>query len=104
VQVEYALQCCKKIQEENIKAIEVKQESASQINEHIDAWHSSLSLWAEECRWWYKGNKGNGRVHIWPGTLLRYLETLKTPRFEHYNISYWVDNMWGIPGQRQNAT
>ncbi|KIN03267.1 hypothetical protein OIDMADRAFT_119824 [Oidiodendron maius Zn] len=98
VQIEYALQCCKKMQEDGIKAIEVKQLPTTQINEHLDTWHSKKSVWAEDCRSWYKDNKPNGRVYIWPGSLLHHLRALKTPRFEHYDIRYMNSNMWAFLG------
>lgn len=33
-------------------------------------------------------NKPDGRVYIWPGSLLHHLKYLKKPRFEHYDITY----------------
>lgn len=33
-------------------------------------------------------NKPNGRIYIWPGSLLHHLKYMKTPRFEHYDIIY----------------
>jgi hypothetical protein len=98
VQIEYVLQCCKKMQEECIKSMVVKQLPTTQINEHLDAWHSKKSVWAENCRSWYKDNKENGRVYIWPGSLLHHLKALRTPRFEHYDIKYLDDNMWAFLG------
>src|SRR3954454_7466641 len=96
VQIEYVLQCCKKMQEECIKSMVVKQLPTTQINEHLDAWHSKKSVWAENCRSWYKDNKENGRVYIWPGSLLHHLKALKTPRFEHCDIKYLDNNMWAF--------
>ncbi|KAF3398832.1 putative sterigmatocystin biosynthesis monooxygenase stcW [Talaromyces pinophilus] len=98
VQIEYALQCCKKIQEDRIRALEVRQEPTSQINEYLDAWHSQYSVWAENCRSWYKNDKAAGRVFIWPGSLLHLLKTLRTPRYEHYDVRYLEDNMWSFLG------
>ena len=98
VQIEYALQCCKKMQEERILSMEVKQLPTTQINQHLDEWHTSLSVWAEDCRSWYKGNKTKGRVYIWPGTILHLLKTLRTPRYEHYEMRYLDENMWSFLG------
>ncbi|KIX10029.1 uncharacterized protein Z518_01110 [Rhinocladiella mackenziei CBS 650.93] len=99
VQLEYALQCIKKMQEEHILAMEPRQEPTIQINRHIDAWHKEKSVWAEDCRSWYKDNKVHGRVYIWPGSLLHHLKTLRTPRYEHYDIRYRDEgNMWAFLG------
>jgi len=86
------------MQEDRIKSLVVKQEPTTQINEHLDVWHSKKSVWAEDCRSWYKDNKTNGRVYIWPGSLLHHLRALRTPRFEHYDIEYVDGNMWTFLG------
>ncbi|EXJ70263.1 uncharacterized protein A1O5_06331 [Cladophialophora psammophila CBS 110553] len=98
VQLEYAFQCVKKMQEEGIKAMEVRQEPTTQLNVHIDAWHQKYSVWAEDCRSWYKDNNPNGRVYIWPGSLLHHLKALRTPRYEHYDLRYLNNNVWAFLG------
>ncbi|KAF5720947.1 sterigmatocystin biosynthesis monooxygenase stcW [Fusarium mundagurra] len=98
VQIEYAMQCCIKIQNEGIKAMEVKQLPTTQWNEHLDNWHTKYSVWAGDCRSWYKANRTDGRVYIWPGSMLHLLKTMKTPRFEDFNITYRSDNIWDFLG------
>ena len=96
--MEYALKCVKKMQEENIRALEVKQAPTTQLNEYIDAWHAQKSIWAENCRSWYKKNTAEGRVYVWCGSMPHLLKSLKDPRFEHYDIRYRSDNMWSFLG------
>ncbi|RDW76197.1 hypothetical protein BP5796_07018 [Coleophoma crateriformis] len=98
VQVEYALKCVRKIQTENIRALEVKQGPTTQLNEYIDAWHAQKSIWAENCRSWYKKNTAEGRVFIWCGNMPHLLKSLKNPRFEDYDIRYRAENMWNFLG------
>ncbi|KIW21580.1 hypothetical protein PV08_02160 [Exophiala spinifera] len=99
VQLEYALQCIRKMQEERILAMEPRQAPTTQINAHIDAWHKKYSVWAEECRSWYKDNKPQGRVYVWPGSMLHHLKTLRVPRYEHYDIRYADQgNVWAFLG------
>ncbi|KIW82108.1 hypothetical protein Z517_05135 [Fonsecaea pedrosoi CBS 271.37] len=99
VQLEYAIQCCRKMQEEGIRAMEPRQGPTTQINRHLDAWHKKYSVWAEDCRSWYKDNKPDGRVYIWPGSLLHHLKTLRVPRYEHYDLRYDdPDNIWAFLG------
>lgn len=58
--VEYILKCVQKIQDENLRALEVKQEPITQLYEHIDAWHRGSdgegehkgSVWNEDCKSW----------------------------------------------------
>ena len=78
--------------------MEPRQVPTTQINQHLDAWHTKYSVWAEECRSWYKDNKPHGRVYIWPGSLLHHLKTLRTPRYEHYDLRYHGDNIWAFLG------
>jgi len=54
VQADYIIQCCRKIQEENIVTMQPKENVTTQMNQYMDAWHAKYSVWAEECRSWYK--------------------------------------------------
>jgi cation diffusion facilitator CzcD-associated flavoprotein CzcO len=54
VQAEYIIQVCRKIQEDGIKTIMPKEDATLQMNLYMDAWHQKNSVWAEECRSWYK--------------------------------------------------
>lgn len=74
--VEYILKCVKKIQDEGIRALEVKQEPITQLYEHIDAWHAGSSegehkgsVWNEDCKSWYKNNIKGGKLWIWGGSV-----------------------------------
>ena len=99
VQIEYILQCAKKMQEDHIRSMVPKQKPTTQINAHLDAWHAEYSVWAETCRSWYKQNREEGRVFIWPGSMLHHLKTLRVPRFEHYDIEYTDEgNCWAFLG------
>lgn len=98
-QMEYILQCCRKMQEDQIKCMEPKQSVTTQLNLYMDAWHRKHSIWAEDCKSWYKENKPDGRVHIWPGSLLHHLKFMRHPRYEHYEITYRdPDNIWAFLG------
>lgn len=87
------------MQAEHIVSMQPLQAPTTQINAHLDAWHKKYSVWAEECRSWYKDNKPHGRVYVWPGSMLHHLKTLRTPRFEHYQLRYEDEgNMWAFLG------
>ncbi|EXJ66388.1 uncharacterized protein A1O5_10540 [Cladophialophora psammophila CBS 110553] len=88
VHIEYILQCCRKMQEDGIRWMMPKQEPTTQLNLYMDAWHRKNSVWAEDCKSWYKDNKKDGRVYIWPGSLFHHLKFMKRPRFEHYDLQY----------------
>ena len=42
--MEYILQCCRKMQEDQIKSMEPKQNVTTQLNLYIDAWHTKVRL------------------------------------------------------------
>jgi cation diffusion facilitator CzcD-associated flavoprotein CzcO len=54
VQADYIIQCCRKMQEENIVSMQPKRHLTAQMNQYMDAWHAKYSVWAEDCRSWYK--------------------------------------------------
>ncbi|KAF2117373.1 cyclohexanone monooxygenase [Lophiotrema nucula] len=97
VQVEYILKCAKKIQEEGIRAFEVKHEPTVQLNKHIDEWHKG-SVWNAGCKSWYKNNILGGKLWIWSGSSLHYMKTIKEVKYEHYDIRYRNQNMWAYLG------
>ncbi|KAN0105870.1 FAD/NAD(P)-binding domain containing protein [Hyaloscypha variabilis] len=88
VQIDYIMQLCKKMQEDRIKWIEPKLRLTNQLNLYMDAWHKKNSIWAEDCRSWYKDNKPDGRIYIWPGSMMHHMKYMKRPRWEHYEIEY----------------
>ena len=53
-QIEYIVKCCRKMQEDGIQSMVPRQEPTSQLNAYMDAWHLKHSVWAEDCRSWYK--------------------------------------------------
>ncbi|KAI1617827.1 cyclohexanone monooxygenase [Exophiala viscosa] len=97
---QYALQLIKKIQSEYICSIAPKQDVTDAFNEHCQEWIRH-TVWTEDCRSWYKNNE-TGRVNaVWPGSSLHYIEAIKTPRYEDYEIEYLgpgKKNMWAFLG------
>lgn len=41
-QMEYILQCARKMQEDRIKSMEPKQNVTTQLNQYMDAWHAKV--------------------------------------------------------------
>ena len=99
VQIEYIIQCCAKMQRDSISSMHPRLDVTNQFNEYADAWHRKHSVWAEECRSWYKEDGPNGMIYIWPGSLLHHLKFMKQPRYEHFEISYQSSgNLWQFLG------
>jgi hydroxyversicolorone monooxygenase len=96
----YAMQMIKKIQTEYIASISPKQDVTDAFNEHCQEWIKH-TVWVEDCRSWYKNNE-TGRVNaVWPGSSLHYIEAIRTPRYEDFDIEYLgpgKQNMWAFLG------
>ncbi|KAE9986270.1 hypothetical protein EG328_006273 [Venturia inaequalis] len=95
--IEYSIKMIKKIQSEHIKSIDVKQEALDELYSHFDEFHKD-TVWKEECRSWFKDGKVKNRIHIWPGSTIHFLKTIKDPRFEDYNIRYRYKNRFAYLG------
>jgi hypothetical protein len=66
--VEYALKMVMKMQHEQIRSMEVKQEALDDIYAHFDEYHKE-TVWGEACRSWFKDGKMENRIFIWPGSV-----------------------------------
>ncbi|KAF2169441.1 hypothetical protein M409DRAFT_20660 [Zasmidium cellare ATCC 36951] len=98
-QMVYVIQCCRKMQEDQIKSMHPKQHITIQLNAYLDTWHTKYSIWAEPCKSWYKAKDPHGQVMTWAGSLLHLLKFLKRPRYEHYEIEYRdPDNVFAFLG------
>ncbi|ERS96873.1 hypothetical protein HMPREF1624_07082 [Sporothrix schenckii ATCC 58251] len=95
--VEYSIKMMKKIQHENIRSIDVQQEAVDDIYAHFDEFHKT-TVFQEECRSWFKDGKVKNRIYLWPGCTIHFLKTIKTPRFEDYNIRYRYGNRFAYLG------
>ncbi|EEY17853.1 4-hydroxyacetophenone monooxygenase [Verticillium alfalfae VaMs.102] len=97
--IEYAIQMMKKIQHENIRSIDVKQDALDDIYAHFDEFHKT-TVFKESCRSWFKDGKIKNRIYLWPGCLktIHFLKSIKTPRFEDYNIRYRYANRFAFLG------
>ncbi|RYP07695.1 hypothetical protein DL764_002357 [Monosporascus ibericus] len=103
-QVDYAIQACQKISSERLHSIVPKVEPTRQYMEFSAAWHKEFSVWAEGCRSWYKNHcRDGGEVMLWCGSMLHMMKTLRSPRWEDYEImrrdgGSGGGNMWAFLG------
>ncbi|ROT36335.1 FAD/NAD(P)-binding domain-containing protein [Sodiomyces alkalinus F11] len=95
--VEYSIKMMKKIQHENIRSIDVKQDAVDDIYGHFDEFHKT-TVFQENCRSWFKDGKIKNRIYLWPGCTIHFLKTIKDPRFEDYNIRYRYPNRFAFLG------
>ncbi|EXJ86699.1 hypothetical protein A1O3_03652 [Capronia epimyces CBS 606.96] len=87
----YAIQVIKKMQIENIRSLVPRQDVTDEFNAHVQEFVKA-SVWKDDCRSWYK-NPDTGKVFaIWPGSSLHYMQTIGTPRYEDYHVTYHDTN------------
>lgn len=87
----------RKAQVENIKSFSPKLSVSNQFRAHADLF-LQRTAWTSACRSWFKQGKADGQAAIWPGSRLHFLEMMKMPRFEDYDIEYWDSNIFAFMG------
>ena len=87
----YFYHCINKMQTQNIKSLEVRQDACDDYNTHVQEW-LKRSVWTAPCSSWYKRGTKDGRVvAVYAGTTFHYINAIKDPRWEDYNYKYIKD-------------
>lgn len=84
-QSDYIVKMIDHWQTHNIRSFTPDTAAVRDFNEHRDQFLRKTVL-ADNCRSWYKRGMANGRVTLWPGSTLHYVETLKQVRFEDWKF------------------
>jgi hypothetical protein len=94
----YAIQCLKKVQNENLKSFSPKNSACDAFNEHTQTWSKSV-VWGQGCRtWYYDPDTGRNRA-VYAGSSMHYREMLASPRWEDMDIEYgYKSNMYAFMG------
>lgn len=83
----YIWKCIDKIQTKRIKSLTISREATDDYYEHVQKF-LERTVWVGNCRSWYKRGTINGPVvAIYGGTSFHYMEALRNPRWEHYEVS-----------------
>ncbi|OJD29100.1 fad nad-binding domain-containing protein [Diplodia corticola] len=97
-QVDYVCRVLDRYQTENWRAFAPKRGAVEEFNEFVDGFMGRM-VWSEDCRSWYKKRGAGGRVTgLWPGSMLHFVEALREPRWEDWEIAYegnrfaWLGN------------
>ena len=93
----HILKIASKIQRENITSLTPRRDRCEAFVEHADL-YLQRTAWSGECRSWFKQGKLGGPLSIFPGSRLVYMDLLKEPRYEDYNIEYRGGNAFGFLG------
>jgi len=96
---DYIVKCVRKIQKDNIASMSVHPLREADFTEYCDAYFQG-TVFAEECRSWYK-NRGTGEVvGLWPGSTLHCIEAMRSPRWEDFEYVY-VGELEGRGGEKR---
>ncbi|KAH8807115.1 hypothetical protein F5884DRAFT_702964 [Xylogone sp. PMI_703] len=94
----YILNWCRKIATEDIKSVSPR----AQVVDDLFVWSQELlkrTVWAGECRSWYKNNKVTGSVSaLHAGSVIHYRECLRKIRGEDFDITYNSPNRFRYLG------
>ncbi|KAL4808009.1 hypothetical protein BDV18DRAFT_158129 [Aspergillus unguis] len=97
-QADYMLKLVDRYQTTNIKSFAPKAEAVEDFIEYKNQ-IMRRTVWADECRSWYKGTQANGPVTaLWPGSTLHYIEAMNEVRLDDWEVNYngnrfaWMGN------------
>lgn len=93
----YMFSAIRKAQVENIKSLSPKPSASAQFRQHADLF-LQRTAWTSPCRSWFKAGRVDGQAAIWPGSRLHFLEMMKSPRYEDFDIEYWDENRFAFLG------
>ncbi|KAE9967521.1 hypothetical protein BLS_006332 [Venturia inaequalis] len=93
----YMFTAISKAQVENIKAYTPRMDLSKQFRQHADLF-LQRTAWTSPCRSWFKQGRNDGQAAIYPGSRLHFLQLLKTPRYEDFDIEYWDENRYAFLG------
>jgi hypothetical protein len=93
----YIFACIRKAQVEGIRAMAPRWDVAEQFRQHADLF-LKRTAWTSPCRSWFKQGKADGQAAVYPGSRLHFLELLRSPRFEDFDIEYWGENRFAFLG------
>ena len=83
----YIVRMISKLQTDNIRTIEPKRRVTEAFAAHTQELINN-TVFADDCRSWYKNNETGKISAIWPGSGLHYREMVSETRWEDYEIEY----------------
>ncbi|KAI3319407.1 FAD/NAD(P)-binding domain-containing protein [Xylariaceae sp. AK1471] len=101
-QVDWMCQLIDRYQTTNIKMFAPKEEAVKDFIEYKD-YFMARTVWADNCRSWYKQRADGPVTALWPGSSLHYMECMKNVRLDDFNITY-VGNRFAWLGNGYSQT
>ncbi|KAH6685981.1 steroid monooxygenase [Plectosphaerella plurivora] len=93
----YVMQMLTKMSEEEVASFVPKEEAVADFIEHRRKF-LPRTAWTSPCRSWFKQGTVDGEPMMWPGSRIQFFQTIKTPRWEDYNLKYTTSNRFAYFG------
>lgn len=93
----YVMQILTKLSEEEVASFEPKAEAVADFSEHRRKF-LPRTAWTSPCRSWFKQGTVDREPMMWPGSRIHFFETIKTPRWEDFNLKYTMPNRFAYLG------
>lgn len=91
-----------RFQVNNIATFAPTEQSVRDFIEYKD-WFMKRTVWADQCRSWYKPRADGPVIALWPGSALHYIEAVKEVRFDDFDVKY-VGNRFAWLGNGYSQT
>jgi 4-hydroxyacetophenone monooxygenase len=83
--IEYTMECLKVLLQQNVKALDCREQASQDFNDEIDAANARMAWGASNVSSWYKNEKGRVSQN-WPHSLLHYWQLTRTPELSSYEF------------------
>ncbi|KKY28791.1 putative flavin-containing monooxygenase-like protein [Diplodia seriata] len=84
---DYIVRCVRKIQRDNVRSMAVNPRRVRDFTQYVDAYFAG-TVFAEECRSWYRSGHDGRITGLWPGSTNHCIEALRSPRWEDFVYAY----------------
>ncbi|EXJ60491.1 hypothetical protein A1O7_04644 [Cladophialophora yegresii CBS 114405] len=99
---DYILRWAEKVATQNIKSITPKPEAVADFNAYSQEFLKD-TVWADDCRSWYKNGKEKGTVTgTYAGSILHFKDGLENIGAEHFDITWRSKNRFAWLGNGQS--
>ncbi|KAG4431544.1 hypothetical protein IFR05_012979 [Cadophora sp. M221] len=93
---DYIIRILDRLQHDCLKSIVVKESAQTEFNEWVQVQMQTL-VFSGTCKSWYKNSKG--KVYVpWPGTILHYIQSVETIRWEDFDFCWEKKNKYASLG------
>lgn len=93
----YLMQVLDKMSSEDVSSFAPKEEAVADFVQHRRKF-LPRTAWTSPCRSWFKQGTVDGEPMMWPGSRIQFFETIKTPRWEDYDLKHITANRFSYLG------